>query len=509
MSWKETIREKALIFLNANGTSANSPRWPTAYPAAQAQFFFPNWPDENPAVPLTERRELVNNSLIMTPINWLGTVLSEPPPVVEIEQPDGSFTPVVDSPMLDLLATPNAYHTGELLLKAFAYSWVVYGNVYWYKARNASGQVVELWPLDPANVYPYTDTTKNEFISYYVYKPPIGTEQYLAPQDLIHFRCGLDPRDSRLGLAPIEALWLELAADTALTKYTQAMAQNFGVPPYCVSPEPDPTGTYQLSAELMKSEVTKGTTGANTGKMLIFERPVRIIMMGMSPDQLAVDKSRRIPEERVASVLCIPGVVLGYGSHLDRATYSNVATARRMAYEGCVNPILNLIAAELRKQLLYEFVPRETLDSYWVRSTCLMSPHSKKIRLTCISARSKRTRTASPSAQRRAHSSAFSQTRPMTSTHPWPRVMRQAAAASSSAQLQRVRRSHSRTRPSTSCASLTNGFSRSRLTRLRACSTRRLNENALARVHALHAQLAMADGQDQEAQRSRPSLREL
>lgn len=367
MSWKETIREKALIFLNADGTSANSPKWPTAYPAAQAQFFFPNWPDENPAVPLTERRELVNNSLIMTPINWLGTVLSEPPPVVEQEQPDGSFTPVVDSPMLDLLATPNAYHTGELLLKAFAYSWVVYGNVYWYKARNASGQVVELWPLDPANVYPYTDTTKNEFISYYVYKPPIGTEQYLAPQDLIHFRCGLDPRDSRLGLAPIEALWLELAADTALTKYTQAMAQNFGVPPYCVSPEPDPTGTYQLSAELMKSEVTKGTTGANTGKMLIFERPVRIIMMGMSPDQLAVDKSRRIPEERVASVLCIPGVVLGYGSHLDRATYSNVATARRMAYEGCVNPILNLIAAELRKQLLYEFVPRETLDSYWVR----------------------------------------------------------------------------------------------------------------------------------------------
>jgi HK97 family phage portal protein len=367
MSWKDTIREKALIFLNADGSSSNSPRWPTAYPAAQAQFFFPNWPDENPAVPLTERRELINNSLIMTPINWLGTVLSEPPPVVEIEQADGTYEPAIDSPMLDLLATPNAYHTGELLLKAFAYSWVVYGNVYWYKARNASGQVVELWPLDAANVYPYTDTTKNEFISYYVYKPPIGTEQYLAPSDLVHFRCGLDPRDSRLGLAPIEALWLELAADVALTKYTQAMAQNFGVPPYCVSPEPDPTGTYQLSAELMKSEITKGTTGSNTGKMLTFERPVRIVMMGMSPDQLAVDKSRRIPEERVASVLCIPGVVLGYGSHLDRATYSNVATARRMAYEGCVNPILNLIAAVLREQLLIEFVPRETIDNYWVR----------------------------------------------------------------------------------------------------------------------------------------------
>lgn len=367
MSWKDIIRAKALVWLNADGTSSNTPRWPSAYPAAQAQFFFPNWPDENPAVPLAERRDLINNSLIMTPINWLGTVLSEPPPVVEIEQPDGTFTPVPENPMLDLLATPNAYHTGELLLKAFAYSWVVYGNVYWYKARNASGQVVELWPLDPANVYPYTDTSKNEFISYYVYKPPIGTEQNLLPEDLVHFRCGLDPRDSRVGLAPIEALWLELAADIALTKYTQSMAQNFGVPPYCVSPEPDPTGTYQLSAELMKQEITQGTTGANTGKMLTFERPVRIVMMGMSPDQLAVDKSRRIPEERVASVLCIPGVVLGYGSHLDRATYSNVATARRMAYEQCVDPILNLIAAVLREQLLIEFVPRGTSENYWVR----------------------------------------------------------------------------------------------------------------------------------------------
>jgi len=367
MSWQETIRKKALIWLNADGSSSNSPQWPTAYPVAQAQFFFPNWPDENPAVPLQQRRELVNNSLIMTPINWLGTVLSEPPPVVEQEQSDGSFTPVPDSPMLDLLATPNPYHTGELLLKAFAYSWVVYGNVYWYKARNASGEVVELWPLDSANVVPFTDTTKNEFISYYSYKPPIGTEQQLLPEDIIHFRCGLDPRDSRVGLAPIEALWLEIAADIALTKYTQAMTQNFGVPPYCVSPEPDPTGTYQLSAELLKSEITKGTTGANTGKVLTFERPVRIVMMGLSPDSMSVDKSRRIPEERVASVLCIPGVVLGYGSHLDRSTYSNVATARRMAYEGCVNPILNLIAAVLREQLLVEFVPRETLDTYWVR----------------------------------------------------------------------------------------------------------------------------------------------
>ena len=367
MGWRETIREKALIFLNPDGSSANSPKWPSAYPVAQAQFFFPNWPDEDPAVPLAERRDLINNSLIMTPINWLGTVLSEPPAVVEEEQPDGTYTPVENSEMLDLLATPNPYHTGELLLKAFAYSWVVYGNVYWYKARDASGVVRELWPLDAANVYPYTDTSKNEFISYYVYKPPQGTEQNLAVTDLVHFRCGLDPRDSRVGLAPIEALWRELAADVALSKYTQAMTQNFGVPPSCVSPEPDPTRTYQLSADLLKSEITKGTTGANAGRVLTFERPVRIVMMGVSPDAMSVDKARRIPEERVASVLCIPGVVLGYGSHLDRSTYSNVATARRMAYEGCVDPILSLIAAELRKQLLVEFVPPQQIEKMWVR----------------------------------------------------------------------------------------------------------------------------------------------
>ena len=366
MAWQDYIRRKALQFFTAGGQQV---QWPTAYPnSVQAQIFWPNWPDQRGAISLTERRNVTQSSLMMAPINWLGTVLTEPPPQVMQLQPDDTYVPIADHPLLDLLSRPNAYMTGELLIQDFAYKWIVYGNVYWYKARNkVTGQVQELWPLDSGNVKVYTIQGGEDFISYYTYVNPGGVEEQILPQDIIHFRHALDPADPRLGLAPIDSLWLEILADEGLTKYTRALTENFGVPPYCISPEPDPTGMYQLKPEVMKREVLEGTTGNNAGKVLTFERPVKITMMGLSPDALAVDKARRIPEERVAAVLGIPGAVLGYGSHLDRATYSNIETAERLAWEQCVVPTLNIIASVLREQALIDFIgPNESLDDYWV-----------------------------------------------------------------------------------------------------------------------------------------------
>ncbi len=366
MGFKDYIREKAITWLNPAGQQIN---WPTAYPnSVQAQIFWPNWPDQRGAISLQERRSVTQSSLMMAPINWLGTVLTEPPPQVMQLQPDDSYTPIADHPLLDLLARPNAYMTGELLIQDFAYKWIVYGNVYWYKARNkVTGQVQELWPLDSGNVGVYTVQGSGDFISYYTYNNPQGYEEQILPQDIIHFRHALDPADPRLGLAPIDSLWLEILADESLTRYTRALTENFGVPPYCISPEPDPTGMYQLKPEVMKREATEGSSGINAGKPLAFERPVKITLMGLSPDALAVDKARRIPEERVAAVLGIPGAVLGYGSHLDRATYSNIETAERLAWEQCVVPTLNIIASVLREQLLIDFIlPSENVDDYWV-----------------------------------------------------------------------------------------------------------------------------------------------
>ena len=371
MGWQDRIRKKALTWLSATGTITDigpGVGWPIAYPAGGAQVFWPNWPDQAGAVPLNQRVDLVNSSLLMAAVNWLGTQIAEPPPEVEQQQPDGDFECVPDHPMLDVLARPNPYMTGELLLKTFAYSWVVYGNVFWYKARDErTGQVKELWPLDASRVRVWTDLLTEEYITNYQWIAVNGTEHVAPPSDIVHFRCGLDPRDQRVGLAPVESLWQELLADSAVTGYTTAMLNNFGVPPYIITPEPDPTGLYTVKSDVIKNEILNATTGTNAGKMLMFERPMKVHVMGVSPDQMSIDKARRLPEERVAAVLNIPGVLLGYGSALDRSTYNNMATARKLGWEQAVVPLLKSIAANLREQLLPEFLlPSDNPEDFWV-----------------------------------------------------------------------------------------------------------------------------------------------
>ena len=65
---------------------------------------------------------------------------------------------------------------------------------------------------------------------------------------------------------------------------------------------------------------------------------------------------RRIPEERVTAVFGLPAIVAGLGAGLDRSTFANFKEAREAAYESNIIPTQRLLGAELKTQLLADFV---------------------------------------------------------------------------------------------------------------------------------------------------------
>lgn len=318
-----------------------------------------------------EAGELGGSSLVMAAVNWTGTTLPEAP--IDVQKRKGKtakvFEPLPDHPMVDLLAHPTRYYeddvahewyAGELLWKAFAGSWIMDGNVYLRKVRNSLGQVIQLWYEPHFTCRPRWTQDGREFISFYEVERN-GQWYGVDKRDIIHFRYGIDPQRPQMGLSPVASLYREVFTDNERARYSALVLKNGGVIPYVISPDPS-AGAVKLNAKEIKSEIEYRTTGDNVGRPVVLTGAVKVQPIGLSPDELLVEKASAIPEQRFAAVIGIPAAVLGYGVGLEQTKVgATMRELREQAYESFLIPTWRLLAAELQSQLLPDF-ESETKD---------------------------------------------------------------------------------------------------------------------------------------------------
>jgi HK97 family phage portal protein len=240
------------------------------------------------------------------------------------------------------------------MFKGFAYYWLVNGNVYWFKVRDKADRVTALWLLDSEQTEPRWPDDGSEFISHYEIRVD-GKLSRLEVRDVIHFRYGIDPRNHRKGLAPLRALVEEVIADESAISYSKAAMGSLGVPPFIVSPKPNADSVYTIDAEKVKEMLMSRTVGGERGKPIVFSAPMDIAQLGFNPGQMSLKEIHSLPEERVAAVLGIPAMVLGYGAGLEHSHYSNYESALKAAWNGFVIPTMKVIASELGHQLLPDY----------------------------------------------------------------------------------------------------------------------------------------------------------
>jgi HK97 family phage portal protein len=337
-----------------------------------ATGFFPSWPDQNPFVPLSGPGDLTLSSVVMACVNWAGTTYPSAPVVVQEQKGLKVWETIPDHPLVELLEDPNPYFAGVTYWRSFAYWWLVYGNVYYYKARNPRGQVVELWQLDSRAVMPMwlggpgadlpinaLDASSERSGITYRYSGA-GLPPDIPPSDIIHFRSGIDPNNHLLGLPPVRAILREVATDNEISTYSTQIMANFGIPSFVVAPKPTPDGVYRLDEQGMDEDIRARTMGAMRGKPLIFSKPMDLTAFGFSPDQMGVEKLSRRPETRVCAVLGIPAIVVGFEVGLERSIYSNIRAAEELAWVNHVIPTQDYIARTLTDDLLSEPILSES-----------------------------------------------------------------------------------------------------------------------------------------------------
>lgn len=293
------------------------------------------------------------NAAVMACVLWFCRTFPEAPILVSRIIRDGEDKPLPDHPLKMLLDTPNPYYSGELLWYGTLADWMLTGNAYWIKVRAGTRRVVELWWVPSNIIEPKWPDDGSAYISHYEYTPN-GLAIRLEVNDVVHFRYGLDPVNTRKGCSPLTALFREIFTDDEAANYTASMLRNVGVPPVIVSPKEE-VKLSQDDADQVKARFAEVTTGDNRGQAIVMKGGTDVVTLGFNPQQMDTKTSRRVPEERISAIFGTPAVVVGLGAGLDRSTFANFAEAREAAYESNVIPSQRLLAAELRTQLLPEF----------------------------------------------------------------------------------------------------------------------------------------------------------
>src|SRR5262249_43502366 len=312
----------------------------------------------------------LQSSLLMAPVKWVGRTLPEARLYVGTDDENGvqqkrDFT----HPLTTLLNYPNSFYGGKQLWKAFGCSWVLNGNVYFWKRRNLKGNVAELWYLPHFLVYPHWPPDGTSFIDYYIYEAGSGGQFRIPVEDMIHFRDGLDPRNMRLGLSGIGSILREVFSDNERANFEAAILKNYGMTSLLIAPSSEEVEIDFDDAKVIKENISRQMTGDQRGKVTVATSAVTPHKLGFDPKELDLSALHKIPESRVSAVTGINGIVLNFQSAWERSIYNNVSEAREEAYESYLSPLQDYIGDEFDTQLLPEFEESDLMHVRWDRST--------------------------------------------------------------------------------------------------------------------------------------------
>lgn len=306
----------------------------------------------------------LDSNVVMAPVNWILRNFTEAELRMQ-RRTKRMWQPLEDHDVVKLIDRPNQYYDGDLLWKATLISYVLDGNGYWLKVRNAFGQPIQLWYLPHFLVTPKGSDT--ELISHYEYRPWWGALKVDIPvRDMVHFRFGLDPRDMKRGLSPLKPLLREVFTDDEAANFSATILRNMGVPGGVIAPKDGSALPNPDDIEEMREYMKTAFSGDRRGEWLVLGTPTETSQFGFDPNQLMIGNLRDIAEERVCATLGIPAAVVGFGAGLQQTKVgATMKELRRLAWTSCLQPMQRSLARQVSSELIPEFQTQERRFRLW------------------------------------------------------------------------------------------------------------------------------------------------
>ncbi len=292
------------------------------------------------------------NSALFACLMTLMDAYCEPPLRVYRRTGPGKQRELPDHPLQALLDDPNPTLTAEELWSWVCFAKALDGNAFLRKIRTGHptrGLPIELWPLPPTRVELLSE---GAFISGYRYWWAPGKHDDIPPENIVHYRRGLDPQDQRRGLSSVKRLIRQVTSDERATAWTDRLLANYALPGLLVKVKRELTADQ--AAEL-KAHVRSLFSGDRMGDVGVLDNDSDFEQFGFNPDEMQLAELHKIPETRIAAATRVPAIVAGLQAGLERSTFANFKEAREAFTEGTMVPLWRADAARTDKALRPDF----------------------------------------------------------------------------------------------------------------------------------------------------------
>lgn len=304
-----------------------------------------------------EAGDLGLNSVVAISMDWYTRNFTQSIPKV-YRKIDSESVASVEHPILNLVKNPSNSYVSSIFWSFVINDYKLLGNAFVRKIR-VGKQVVSLQFL-PADMVTPIGTPK-EPINHWIYTVD-GASYKIEKEDMIHFRYGRDPLDMRLGRSPVSAVLREIATDNYASTTSYGIMKNNALPSIILGPDATEI-SVDISpddARTIKRRLQEDFSGDQSGGVAVMTGPYKMDRVSWSPEELALDVIRRLPEERITAALGLNAMCLGLGAGLERSTYQNYERAQQAAYEEGLIPLLKQMSEVITFNLMYEY--SETSD---------------------------------------------------------------------------------------------------------------------------------------------------
>ncbi len=297
------------------------------------------------------------NSAVFACLSALATGSIEPPLKVFRKDRKGKLNPI-DAPLQEFLDDPNPWLEMDELRFWIAWNKHLDGNAYLLKERSGNaltGNVIRLWPVSPTLMRPWTEKDSQEFIDYYRLEVAPGVYEEVPPENVLHFRMGIDDRDTRRGLSPLKRLAREIETDSEATNFSDALLKNFGIPGLVVT-TPGDTPMSREQAEALKIRVAESFGSNSRGNVGVLSPGSDMKQFGFNPEQLNLEGLHHGPEARICAVMGVHPAVAMLAVGLEQtANYASLRAVYEAFTERKLVPMWKMDERKWNKRLRPDF----------------------------------------------------------------------------------------------------------------------------------------------------------
>jgi HK97 family phage portal protein len=247
-------------------------------------------------------------------------------------------------PVQGLLDSPNPFWTRGDLWRATETYLGLWGSAFWGLERDEAGRVVEVWPLRSDRMRVVPDSQR--YVKGFVYAGQGQQMVSYVPEDIVWLRY-FNPLDEFSGLSPMAPL--RLSADMAIDalRANRNGLSNDSSPGLFI--ETSDTPTDDEVREFCERWESRYRGVDKVRRPALLSGGMKASNLGFSPRDMEYVRSLRWGLEDVSRVFGVPKPML---SDVERITFSNLSTSRKIFWEDTIVPQLMFYEEALNRRLL-------------------------------------------------------------------------------------------------------------------------------------------------------------